>query len=439
MPSVEAWSRAEAWTSSLTVPLPSGLAAGDTLLLLTSSPAPIVSVPSGWQAIYSDVVSDPWGRLEARCYWRTAGASESAPVVTFNGSSNVTGALLRVASAGSLPIHVSGYAALGAAASSVTAPSLTPTVAGTLAITAGHAYYRWHSASPSGYAEILAPAQWEDGGGNGFLRIAAAAGPAAGVVSAAPSWPCVASSLYQIAGHVLIAPASVTVATGSSVSSMSPVTIGPAAQTLSWHTASAMHPVDVGRVCIVETAGTVSAAADVTLTLLDGCRVATATAASAMHAVTLTPPEWSRGPGEQYAYTLRISHPALPAPICLVADSHPIDIAGEVYQPWPLRGVTPARHEVAGEASIDVCIVDRTQIAALHAAHAGGAEPVVEFGAVDVVRAEAVADRAVGVLRRSEARSQTEMTLVVGPHSALDAEPMSITFTPGRFPALFRS
>lgn len=437
MPAIASWSRVEQWASSHVTPLPTGVAAGDLLLWLVSSPSEISSVSSGWTLVHSAVAGpDPYGRIEGRVYVRVATGSDTAPSFATAAAINASHAILRVTGAAAVvAVHQDGVTALTSAASGVDAPSLTPSVSDTLAVSIAYAYYRLHTASPSGYTELFAPDLWADAGGNGFLRVAHAAGPASGVATGAKNWPCAASSLYQVASHLLIAPAGQALAGASATAAVGDVTGGLVVQLLAGVVAAAtLGGVSGVQSNLVDGISATATIGDVTGTVNDGAIVGGITVTATPGVVDGVAPLYARQPGELYLQVLRIDHPAIGS-IRLVADSHPLMIGADVYTPWPLAATFPARHEIAGEAQIDVCAVDRSILAALHQASAS--EPAtVWIAAVDAVRPDDVLASARGVLRGVSVQAETA-TLRIGHIALIEDEPISITFTPGRFQGLF--
>lgn len=437
MPAIASWSRVEQWASSHVTPLPDGVAAGDLLIWLISCQIDVSSVSAGWTPVHSAVAGpDAYGRIEGHVYARIATGSESAPTFATEIAINASHAILRITGAAAdVALHRSGITALTSAASSVDAPSLTPGVADTLAISVGYAFYRLHTGVPSGYAQLFAPDLWADEGGNAFLHVAHAAGPAAGVATGVKTWSCVASSLYQIASHLLIAPAGQSLAGASATAIVGDVTGGLVVQLLTGATAAATIGALVG-VQSNDVSGIIATATpgDLAGVFRDGADVRGISVVATLGALDGVAPAYMRQPSELYVQALRIDHPTIGS-IRIVADSHPLTIGADVYTPWPLAATFPARHEVAGEAQIDVCAVDRSLLAALHQASAS--EPAtVWIAAVDAVRPEDVLASARGVLRGVSVQAETA-TLRIGHIALIEDEPISITFTPGRFQGLF--
>lgn len=437
MPTIASWSRVEQWASSHETPLPAGVAAGDLLIWPISCPSEISSISSGWTLVHSAVAGpDAYGRIEGRVYARVATGSETAPSFTTATAINASHAILRITGAApDVALHQSGIAALTSAASSVDAPSLTPSVSDTLAISIGYAYYRLHTAVPSGYTELFAPDLWGDEGGNGFLHVAHAAGPASGVATGAKNWPCAASSLYQAASHLLIAPAGQSLTAAAAQPTIGDMTGELVVQLLAGAGAAAVLGA-VSGIQFNDAAGVIATATlgDVTGQLNDGAEVRGITVTATLGALDGAAPPYMRQPGELYVQVLRVDHPAIGS-IRVVADSHPLMIGADVYTPWPLAATFPSWHEIAGEAQIDVCAVDRSMLAALHQASAS--EPAtVWIAAVDAVRPDDVLASARGVLRGVSVQAETA-TLRIGHIALIEDEPISITFTPGRFQGLF--
>lgn len=211
------YSRVEAYGTNLFLSMPSGLTAGDLLLLATASLIEISSFPSGWTQLYKRFPSDLWGQVEAYLCWRIATGSEGDQSFTVPSDTNFTAICIRITGASGVnPIHKYDSAQLSSSDDTVVAPALTPDVSGTYGVAIGHSYYEKHdSCSVSPYTSQFY-ANWATHGGNGYLAVASGNGPAAGNSTGTKSFTSSSGgTTAMVGGHVLIAPPAATIISGA--------------------------------------------------------------------------------------------------------------------------------------------------------------------------------------------------------------------------------
>lgn len=210
------YSRVESYGTNHALSMPSGVAAGNLLILVTASLIPITSFPSGWTQLYKRTPADMWGQVEAYMCWRIATGSEGDQNFTVESATNFTAACLRITGASEIaPIHKYDSAELLSSSDTVSAPSLTPDISGTYGIAVGHSYYEKHdSFSGSPYAAQFY-ASWGTHGGNGYLAAASGSGPSSGTPTGVKSFTSsTGGTIAMVAGHVLVAPPTSTLIAG---------------------------------------------------------------------------------------------------------------------------------------------------------------------------------------------------------------------------------
>lgn len=211
------YSRTEAWGKYHSLSMPSGLTAGNTLLMVTASLEVITAFPSGWTQLYRRIPGDIWGQCESYLVWRIATGSEGDQSFTLEGDTNFTAVCIRLTGASEVaPIHKYDSAELSSPNYFVTCPSLTPDIANTYGVVFGHSYYEKHDSFSDGAYSSQFFANWGTRSGNGYLAVASGNGPAAGVATGTKSFASsTGDTISMVGGHVLIAPPSTNLLSGS--------------------------------------------------------------------------------------------------------------------------------------------------------------------------------------------------------------------------------
>lgn len=206
----------EHYGASHDVSMPSGIAAGDLLFLISAALSDVTSTQTGWTLIYRTTGEDLWGYVEALLYWRVAVGGESNITMTTGDDTNFSAAVVRITGASQIsPIHKSGSVGLSSPQDYVDCPALTPTVDNCGGFAVAHTYYE----KPDGFSGAPYSAQfystWGAHGGNGYLGAAFGAGPAANVSSGAKRFTMSSGSgAGVVGGHVMIAPPTSTLVGG---------------------------------------------------------------------------------------------------------------------------------------------------------------------------------------------------------------------------------
>src|SRR5581483_6207458 len=123
--------------SSLVLPVPAGVAAGNVLLAVVDvASSNTVSTPAGWTLVRSDVTTASGGVTGQWAYYHVAGGSEPASYTwQLGGKVGAAGAILAYSGADTTnPIDAAAGQAGSTKSTAITAPSVTTTVAGDMLV-----------------------------------------------------------------------------------------------------------------------------------------------------------------------------------------------------------------------------------------------------------------------------------------------------------------
>jgi hypothetical protein len=207
----------EHYGSSHTVTMPSGIAAGNLLLLASASLSDVTSTQSGWTLIYRTTGEDVWGYVEGLLYWRIATGGETDLAMTTTEATSFSAAVIRITGASQIsPIHASNSVGLSSPQNYIDCPALTPTVSDCGGFAVAHTYYE----KPDGFSGSPYSSQfystWGAHEGNGYLGAAFGAAPAIGVSTGVKTFTMSSGSgAGVVGGHVLIAPPASAVLSGT--------------------------------------------------------------------------------------------------------------------------------------------------------------------------------------------------------------------------------